>query len=431
MMRAPVERSSSIVSPSGTSRPDAAADGPAPASIRAGASSPALVGAHFDDFAALEPIREEWDAFVDRVGGDLFSTLDWCRVWWAHYGTGRTLHLVVVRDASTEAMAAALPLFSERIRVGPVSVRALRLVGCDHSVTSVAPAIDPARMTEALAAGIDAASRRASWDVIHLGPLPGYYAARDSLERAMGELPEVGAVEVRPTEAHMSFDVPETFDGFLAALSTKERRNVRRDERKLGEQGEIVRETVTDRAALEEAFDAFIDMHQAHWRGQGRLGHFADWPDAVAFHKAMVARLFERDRLMLSRVRVDGETIASEYGYVFGRRAHWILAARRGGVPGRIGFCGLVRHACRRGVREIDAMRGSYDYKRLLGARQQPQHSLVAVRRGTMPGLRLAILRRAARALDLAYYRAYFSRIAPKLPITPRPLWRSWIRTRF
>lgn len=382
-----------------------------------------------DDFADLEPIRNEWDAFVERIGGDLFATYDWCAVWWRHYGNKRRLHVHILRDGPGGAIVAVLPLFSERLRVGPFALRVVRLVGCDHSVTSVAPAIEMPHARQVLRAVVDHVSQTGSWDVLQLGPLPGYFEYAEQLAldlRACG----VGDVDVVDREPHMYFDVAASFEAFLDNLSTKERRNVRRDERKLDERGAVVRELVRDRRELWGAFEAFIEMHQAHWRGLGCLGHFADWPGAVAFHRDMAERQLDRGRLMLSRVRVGDETVASEYSYAFGKRVHWILGARREGAPGRVGFCGLVRHACDSGLTLIDAMRGSYEYKRLLGAKVAPQRSIVALRGGAMSSLRYRAMRAAARCLDLAYYRVYFSRLAPKLPVTPGPLWRSWIRSR-
>jgi len=269
------------------------------------------------------------------------------------------------------------------------------------------------------------------WDVLQLGPLPAYFEHAECVASALAGCAGVADVRRWDREPHMYFQVPSSFDGFLDALSAKERRNVRRDERKLAERGAVVRELVADRSELGNTFETFVNMHQAHWRAIGCLGHFADWPDAVAFHREMIERQFARGRLMLSRVRVGDETVASEYSYSFGERAHWILAARREGVPGRIGFCGLLRHACDRGLKQIDAMRGFYDYKRLLGANVAPQCSIVAVREGVMPSLRYRLMRAAARWLDMVYYRVYFSRLAPKLPVTPRPLWKTWIRSRW
>ena len=384
----------------------------------------------FPSFAGLESIRGEWDEFVEGVGGDLFSSFDWCDTWWRHYGSGRRLHIHVVRDASGGKLVAILPMFSERIRVGPFTLRAIRLVGCDHSVTTAAPAIEATRLPDVLPVVVERLVRDGAWDVLHLGPLPGYYVGIDDLVSAVRSASAISSVDLRPGHPHMWFDVPESFEAFLEHLSTKERRNVRRDERKLEQRGAVSRDLVENQAGLAESFDRFVEMHQRHWRSLGCLGHFADWPDALAFHRDMVERQHAQGRLLLSRVRVGGETDASEYSYRFGKRVHWILTARREGVPGRLGFCGLVRHACEAGLTRIDAMRGFYEYKRLLGAEMAPQSSIVAVRGGTMPLLRYKMMRLAAWALDVAYYRVYFSRLASKLPRTPAPLWRSWIRSR-
>jgi hypothetical protein len=33
--------------------------------------------------------------------------------------------------------------------------------------------------------------------------------------------------------------------------------------------------------------------------------------------------------------------------------------------------------------------------------------------------------------LNLAYYKVWFQRVAPRLPLKRGPLWRSWVRRRF
>ncbi len=378
-------------------------------------------------FEKLHLMREEWDDLVGAVGGDLFSTFDWCLVWWRHFGQGRELEIHIFRRNGR--VVAILPLFRELVRVGPLSIRAIRIIGCDHAGMTCNLAIEPRWLTPVLRQVFTTCSRLAPWDVIHWGPFPGYSESVDALLEAVSQEPLMRA-ERGNDYPHMVFDLPKDYGAYLEQLSIKERRNVRRDERRLEKNGSVSRGCVTEEADLEAAFTEFLQMHQAYWRGCGQLGHFGDWPGSELFHREMARRQFERRRLLLLQVRVNNEVIASEYCYRFGDRVHWILGARRLEIPGRIGFCTLARKSVEAGATLIDAMRGVYEYKHLLGARVTHQTSIIAVHRGVAARVRSATFRSAARLLDLMYYRVWYSRVAPRVPSLQRPLWRTWIRSR-
>ncbi len=380
-----------------------------------------------DDFGQLEISREEWDEFILGVGGDLFSTYDWCSVWWRHFGGRRVLEIYVFRHE--ERVVAILPLFRETLRLGPVSIRAIRIVGCDHAAMTCSLPIDPSWVAQVVRQFLANAAARGPWDLIHLGPFPGY---SDCVSKLFDVLEECDDLRVKRGQEYpqMVFDLPSDYESYVKDLPVKERRNVRRDERRLEKDGTVVRRSVVSQEEVGPAFEQFLDMHQVYWMKCGKLGHFGDWPGSEAFHRDMAECQFTSGRLMLLQVLLNGELVASDYCYECGNCIHWILSGRRPKVPGRIGFCTLVRKAAANGVRQIDAMRGFYEYKRLLGARVTQQTSIVAVRRGLMHRARAGAFRVAARLLDLAYYRIWFCRVAPRLPSLQRPLWQTWIRTR-
>ena len=51
----------------------------------------------YNSFSALEPIKREWDRFIEEIGGEIFLTYDWCRIWWKYYGVDRDLGIFVFR----------------------------------------------------------------------------------------------------------------------------------------------------------------------------------------------------------------------------------------------------------------------------------------------------------------------------------------------
>ena len=70
-------------------------------------------------FAEVAPIRDEWDAFVERVGSDVYFTIDWLEAWWKYYGSDRQLRLFLIREQGR--MVAVLPFCVEMLWVGPIA----------------------------------------------------------------------------------------------------------------------------------------------------------------------------------------------------------------------------------------------------------------------------------------------------------------------
>jgi CelD/BcsL family acetyltransferase involved in cellulose biosynthesis len=133
---------------------------------------------------------------------------------------------------------------------------------------------------------------------------------------------------------------------------------------------------------------------------------------------------------------VDGKAIAYRYAYKFGRRYFAILPARLYGPDwdryglGRLTHLMTVEHAITEGVTAIEAGQGHYDYKVRLGGMEYPLHSIMIVANRLGSRLRARAFCAWADTLHLLYYRIWFNRLAPRLPLKRRPLWRCWIRSR-
>ena len=141
-------------------------------------------------------------------------------------------------------------------------------------------------------------------------------------------------------------------------------------------------------------------------------------------------------RLRLVRLRVDGKVVSYQLCFAFGDWYYWRLPARVVGEEwdllglGRIGLVQLIEVALGEGIRHIEAGAGRYEYKVRHGAEEHLLRSLLVVSTRSGSRLRSSLFARLARALHLFYYRGWFARVAPRLPLPRRPLWRSWIRSR-
>lgn len=373
-----------------------------------------------------EESRSAWDELALQSGGDIYSTYDWCRIWWRHYGHGRRLQIHVF--ARGGRWVACLPSFSEKLRLGHIALTAVRLVGCDHSVTTCQPTIQPGEESCVLRAWIAQIGSNVKPDVIQLGPLPGYGDSAESLAQSVE--PFCGlAQETELSRPQMVVDVPDSYDRYLAQLPKKKRGELRREERDFALiPGASIR-VVDAPQEFEGEFGRFVDLHQTYWQADRRLGHFGDWPQSREFHQEMIRAQSAAGRAILIMIESGSQLLAAEYCYGFGSRLHWFLSARRRDFSGRVGFSSMMREAIARGATQLDAMRGYYDYKKWLGARVVQQKSMVLLPDAPRARRRFDRFRAASKIMNLLYYRIWFSRLAPKLRIPRHSLRQTWIRT--
>jgi CelD/BcsL family acetyltransferase involved in cellulose biosynthesis len=382
--------------------------------------------------ADLQGVRAEWDDFVERSGSDIYFTVDWLETWWEHYGCGRTFAGLILRAG--DRMVGALPFCIQRVWAGPVPVRLARFAGGDSTIAVFTPAVSPGWEEPVLRAAFEHLLDGAACDAVSLSPLSGTSPLGDVAERLAGA--RFGVARSDSTGPHMVFALADSFEAYLAGINRYSRRDYRRSLRHLDESFEVSHRVVSGDEAI-ASLDRFVDLHTAHWRAEGKLGHFGDWPHSTEFTRDLIARMAPSGRARFYEIAGDGRPLAIEQCFVFGDRCHWRLAARdsdpaldRFGL-GRVGAVELFRTMIDDGRTTIEAGPGHYEYKARLGAQEHPVRRVVVCGRSSSSRRRTAVLLGWADLLHLVYYRGWFLKLAPRLPRSlRRPLWRPWIRSR-
>ena len=385
----------------------------------------------FDD-----AIAAEWDALVAALNGSLYMTFAWCKVWWRHYGARRELRIVAVR--SRGELVGVLPFFIDKLATPLGRARVAKLVGSDFTLAVIEPLVQPDLASEAFALTIKQLFEDDHVDMVHLGPCSGT-AAHVSAVRAAASSVDAGRI-VRDREAgsHTVFEMsPDGFDGYLKSLSRNERSNYRRKLNKLNNSFALEVDVVREGPALEREFGAFIEMHQAQWKAVNKLGHFGDWPGSREYSWDLVRSLAASDRVRLIRMLADDRVVVYSWCFALGGTYYWRLPSRLFGEEwdqfalGRVGVVKMIELAHGDGATAIEAGIGSYGYKDNLNAQTHPLHSIAVCRNGLLPRLRALFTLAYGDFLNLAYYRVWYQRVAPRVKLPRRPLWRSWIRRRF
>lgn len=389
-----------------------------------------------ESFEDLKDIQEVWDSFIEDVCNDIFMTFDWCRVWWKYYGHNRNLKVFVFR--SDNEIVGIIPLFIEKIWLGPLSVKVVKIVGSDFTLAQFSLPIRRVFLNKVVA-GLAENLKSLNWDIIHLGPIAGIYdnyvELKESLKLSFAPYAEI---ESNETQVQTYFEIESDWQSQLSLLSKNTRKNIKKNDKALLQICEHKGALVSSCAETEEcidAFEGFVELHQKHWNDLGKLGHFGDWPCSYEFHKEMAQDQSRHERLRMMVTKTGNEILGYEYAYKLGNKYFAILNSRlapgilKGASLGISMVCEQIKMAIEEGVESIDAMRGHYDYKLRLGGVLYPIHSVFVTRKGFYRSLKVNLFRLLSSLYHICYYKIWFNRVSPKIFKQRRPLSRFWIRT--
>jgi CelD/BcsL family acetyltransferase involved in cellulose biosynthesis len=247
-------------------------------------------------------------------------------------------------------------------------------------------------------------------------------------------------VETKESNVQAYMKIPATWDEYLSGLKKSRRESIKRNFKLIdaikATKGVMLAAEFATEETLDKFLNEFMQMHQSHWQKLGKLGHFGDWPRSEKFHRELAATLLRYKRLRLVRVKIGEESLAYTYNYLFGTTYHGLLTARsslREYVHLSVGDVVLakeVKVACNDHAQYFDLLMGKYEHKISQGAKYYPVRNLFICDRRPTAQLRIRVFRMLVKLLNIAYYRIWFCRLAPRLPVKRKPLWEIWIRTK-
>jgi len=388
----------------------------------------------YQDFESCSWMREEWDRFVEAMSGEIFLTFDWCRVWWKHYGKGRKLMTFVFRNGS--GIVGLLPMYRERVRLGPICVTAVKTLGTDFTPITVSLPLKREFLKEILSALRMLIEEECKWDIVQIGAVAGIYGSTDEFVDCLkAAFPNPSRIETREEGQQTYFRTEANWDEYVKKLPKKQRTNARRAFRDVEARKLNITSCLAKVEDYEKAFDEFVEMHQAYWRGLLKPGHFGAWPQSYEFHREAVGVQMARGRLRLVQIIFDGRCVDYEYIYKNGNTYYWFLNARSSDLyETGIDFKWIAlraKHdfALSEGVSCIDSMRGEYDYKVLMGGEQLPIRSIIVTPSEGLRGLKVRGFRILARLIDIAYAKIWRRRVAPKIHYRVGSFWKVWIKS--
>jgi CelD/BcsL family acetyltransferase involved in cellulose biosynthesis len=338
------------------------------------------------ELAELERLRSQWD----RLGAGVpFRSRQWLGPWWRHYGRGRELYVLAVRDDRGVTRGLVPWMRESSVRSG----RVLRFLGSGEACSDYLSVLSRPDDADAVAAAVaDWLTTRAHdsrtgqgdhrWDLLELS---GVDAADQAVQRLVAHLRSCGnAVHCRPGPNCWRIALPATWEEYLAGLSKSHRKKLRRLERNGLSACEIRSCSFDGTADTQQGMQVLVDLHQRRRRQLGEAGCFSSDFFSRFLHEAAAA-MAAKDQLELYWLERQGEPIAAEFQLLSDTTVYAYQAGmdpqRLDLQPGRLSCMVGIQKALSAGRTAFDFLRGDEPYKAHWGATARPGILIRAVPR--------------------------------------------------
>lgn len=307
-------------------------------------------------FAELAP---QWSALHRSVpGATPFTHPVWHAAWLRHFGSALAPVFLSFRQGEELVGVAALEISGDSARtLGDPNV-------CDYG----GPLALPGR-EHAIASALFEWLREDLTPRAELWGLPADSPVTRALRDAAGD--QGWSVQVEPEAACPIADIAGGFDAYLAALSKKDRHELRRKMRNLAALGDLTYE----RQAPEQspaAGETLLRLMRASHHGKDEFLT----PVMAAFFGDLAASLGALGLARVGIVRLAGEEVAAllvfeddDTGFLYNSGYDPAFSAH---AVGLVSKALALQDAAERGLRRFDFLRGDEEYKRRLGGVPRP-----------------------------------------------------------
>ncbi len=376
-------------------------------------------------FDGLDSLREQWDRTVLALGGTLYMSYDWSRLWWQFYGANKDLRLFIFY--SGDEIVAIVPLYIDSIGLAPFGLKLARLVGANTPPRVFDPPVHKAYASQVWEAVVIHLFARERCDLLSFGPFSEHYRPAFSLQEVVEARPELVRKPITvQREVRTVFPLPSSYEEYFNSLESKERKIRSKWLRELEKAGPVRTEVIRDPGSVEREFEEFVRQHTSQWAGEGRPGHFHAWPNALEFHRALVRAQGRLGRVRFIKLMAGDEVAANQYTYAFGKTLYHELPAR---VTGRqwarfsLGYTSvikLIEAAINEGFQDMESGMGHYDYKVRLNGKEQRVAVMRVQAKGAASVVRAWACSAAREMVTLLAHKIWYRRICPRLPKSMR-----------
>lgn len=264
----------------------------------------------------LETLRSEWEQLLGKFpGATTFSSLEWLVPWWQAFGRGELLVLAFLDGSDRLVGLAPLSLEKQRLH-SAVNLRVLRFWGDGSGDSDNLDFPAQAGYEDQIAVSLldYLAKESGTWDYCELNTTPADSAVGRCLER---QLSQRRWTTYRQENVAALVPLPETWEAYLAQLSTKERGKIGYLTKRLRKKYRVRVYKCENEAQARVCLPTLFELHQKRWQKVDEPGSFR-LAARRQFYDELTNLLLARDRLEFWLLDLDEEPVAAQFGFRFG-----------------------------------------------------------------------------------------------------------------
>ena len=307
-------------------------------------------------------LADEWDALVkESIIDTPFQTLAYQQSWWTHLQPPHSrLYTIISRGENGRLLSIAC-----FYQIGGM----IHFNGCveETDYLDIITRAEDAEKAWSAVFDILYDNQHAAWGIIDLCNIPAHSPSRQIVSKLTQQ--RAMAFQESIHEVCPVIPLPDTFDAYLAQIDSKQRREIKRKQRR-AKGAEVQFVTITDGAELETAVDHFLhllqtSMHEKRdWLTDGRRAVFHDIARAA----------LEAGTLQLMFAEVEGVRGAALFNFDYNDRV-WVYnsgidTSRFSNLSlGIVLTAHAIETAIKNGRSKFDFLRGNEVYKYRFGAK--------------------------------------------------------------
>lgn len=330
--------------------------------------------AAYNNAQVFEQLKPEWNALLDQMGGNVFSTWEWQSIWWNVYEPGE-LWVVTCRDG--DRLVGIAPCFIADIN----DERVLSFIGCVDVTDYLDFIIAPEMVDQVLGEFARFfALNQSHFDRLDLCNLPDSSLALSRLPALLEKSDFV--VEHTQLDVCPGFEVPESWEAYLGLLHKKQRHELRRKMRRAyGANVEMDWYIVGPDHDLTAEINTFVDLMAA---SDMEKEAFLQDERNMMFFREIVPVLYHNGWLQLAILTINNQPSAAYLNIVYRNQIMvYNSGLLRGGdydhlSGGIILLAHLIRYAIDHQYALFDFLRGNETYKYHMGGKDSSVYALRA-----------------------------------------------------
>ncbi len=286
----------------------------------------------------------------------------WLKVWWREFGSGNELYLSAVRQ-SNEIIGIA-PLL---LRKGEASI-----VGSPDVCDYLDFVVVPDRERDFFNVLLDELSHRG---INHLDLKP--LRPDSTVLTSLSDVAQTRGCQVltSPEDVSLELDLPATWEEYLGSLTGKQRHELKRKLRRLGEAGEANYRSVKDVPGVQRTLDTFLKMFTESRQDKAT---FMTAP-MESFFRSLADTMARAGLLRLGILELDGLPTAMIMFFDYNGCIYLYNSgydARYSSLSAGL-LCKVlsIRESIQEGKKRFDLLKGDETYKYHLGGREVPLYS--------------------------------------------------------